>query len=459
MLERVPDNRLGWRPHEKSRTLGQLALHIAIVPGGVQSSSPRRRRYRRPIRRGPQSGDSAELISTLGPEHCQAKQTLGGMDDATFMATWRMTKGDREIIAAPRAAMLRSIMLNHWYHHRGQLDGVPATARRAAPVDFWARPRTRTPSGRQMDAPSSRVDYDAELRLHNEILRRAYGIRPHDHVLDIGCGAGQTTRDAARLAVAGSVVGVDVSAPMIERARRLTEAAGLHNVTFEQADAEIHHFPAERFDVAISRFGTMFFADPVAAFTNIGRAMRPKGRLVMMVWQDHHRNEWSVSIQRALAGADVPAAAPGAPNPFSLADPATTERILETAGFGEAAFTDVHEPIYYGPDVAAALEWVGGFSCVSEVLHRLDPPRRRAPSSGCSRRSPRTRVETECGSTPVPGSSPRAVADDNSATGDKSRVILRIRAYAIREKGGTAEPFQYQRTLGGHDGPGEDHAL
>ena len=90
------------------------------------------------------------------------------------------------------------------------------------------------------------IDYDAELRMHTEVLRRAYGIGPHDHVLDIGCGAGETTRDAARLAVAGSVVGVDVSAPMIERARRSAEAAGLHNVTFEQADAEFHHFPVER---------------------------------------------------------------------------------------------------------------------------------------------------------------------------------------------------------------------
>lgn len=220
----------------------------------------------------------------------------------------------------------------------------------------------------------SRVDYDAELRMHNEMLRRAYGIRPHDHVLDIGCGAGQTTRDAARLAVAGSVVGVDISAPLIERARRLTEAEGLHNVSFEQADAETHHFPAERFDVAISRFGTMFFGDPVAAFTNIARALRREGRLVMMVWQDHHRNEWSVAIQQALAGgADVPAAAPGAPDPFSLADPTTTERVLDRAGFGEATFTEVHEPVYYGPDVAAALEWVCAFSCVRDVLQRLDP--------------------------------------------------------------------------------------
>jgi SAM-dependent methyltransferase len=220
----------------------------------------------------------------------------------------------------------------------------------------------------------SRVDYDAELRMHNEVLRRGYDFRSLDHVLDIGCGAGQTTRDAARLAVAGTVLGVDVSAPMIDRARRLTEAAGLRNVTFEQANAQIHRFAAERFDVAISRFGTMFFADPVDAFTNIGRAIRPRGRLYMMVWQDHHRNEWSVSIERAIAGgADVPAASPRTPDPFSLADPSTTARILESAGFGDATFTDVHEPVYYGPDVDAALEWVSGFSCVNVVLQRLDP--------------------------------------------------------------------------------------
>jgi len=219
-----------------------------------------------------------------------------------------------------------------------------------------------------------RVDYDAELQKHNEVLRRAYRIRPDDHVLDIGCGAGQTTRDAARLATDGSAVGVDVSAPMITRARQLTEAAGLHNACFEQADAETHHFPSASFDIAISRFGTMFFADPVAAFANIGRALQPTGRLVMMVWREHTRNEWSVSIERALAaGTDVPHGSSAEPSTFSLADPTTTGRILDTAGFVEASFTAVHEPVYYGPDVVAALDWVRGFASVKDVLQRLDP--------------------------------------------------------------------------------------
>ena len=220
----------------------------------------------------------------------------------------------------------------------------------------------------------NRVDYDAELQRHNEVLRRSYGIRPDDHVLDIGCGAGQTTRDAARMARAGAAVGVDVSASMIERARRLTDATGLSNVSFERADAANHPFPSESFDVAISRFGTMFFARPVAAFANIRRALRPGGHLVMMVWREHDRNEWSVLIERALAAStDAPTAFPAQPDPFSLADPSLTERMLDAAGFVEASLTDVHVPVYYGPDVAAALEWIRGFSSVKDVLQRLDP--------------------------------------------------------------------------------------
>src|SRR5262245_62686061 len=112
-------------------------------------------------------------------------------------------------------------------------------------------------------APSG---YDAELRRHNEVLRRAVGVQLRDHVLDIGCGTGQTTRQAARTARAGSALGVDVRAPAIERARELARAEGLRNVTFERADAQVYRFAEERFDVAISRFGTMFFDDPGSAF-------------------------------------------------------------------------------------------------------------------------------------------------------------------------------------------------
>jgi SAM-dependent methyltransferase len=229
-----------------------------------------------------------------------------------------------------------------------------------------------TPAPDRMPAPP--VDYDAELRRYNEVLRRAWGVGRRDQVLDVGCGTGQTTREAARQATTGSALGVDLSARMIDRARELARAEGLRNVTFERADAQVHRFAPRQFDLAISRFGTMFFDDPVAAFANIGRALRPAGRLVMMVWQDHERNEWEVAIHRSLQGFEgAVAVVPEGPDPFSLADPATVEGILDAAGFADVAVTDVHEPVYYGPDVAAALDWVRGFTSTSGVLKRLDP--------------------------------------------------------------------------------------
>jgi SAM-dependent methyltransferase len=227
-------------------------------------------------------------------------------------------------------------------------------------------------------SPSAQVgspmDYDAELRLLNKVLRRAYALRRDDDVLDIGCGTGQTTREVGRMVPNGSAVGIDHSDEMIVRARELTEVEGSHNVTFVRADAQNQSFSSESFDVAISRFGTMFFRDPVAAFANIAHALRPDGRLVMMVWQAHERNEWSVAITDALAGDKefLPPAAQGS-DPFSLADPDTVVRTLGATGFRDVTFTEVPEPVYYGPDVATAFKWVRGFACANEVISSRDP--------------------------------------------------------------------------------------
>ena len=147
-------------------------------------------------------------------------------------------------------------------------------------------------------------------------------VAPRDRVLDIGCGTGQTTRDAARAAVAGSALGIDLSAQMLDHARRLSREEGLANVSFLQADAQVHPFPAASFEVGISRFGTMFFADPVTAFGNIGHALTRGGRLVLMVWQARDRNEWTTAIREALAGDDsVPAPPANGPHAFSLGRP------------------------------------------------------------------------------------------------------------------------------------------
>jgi ubiquinone/menaquinone biosynthesis C-methylase UbiE len=216
---------------------------------------------------------------------------------------------------------------------------------------------------------SDLFDYDAELRRHNELFRATARVGSRDRVLDIGCGTGQSTREAARAAVTGSAVGVDLSAPMLERARQLSDDQGLANITYQQADAQVHRFPPTRFDLCISRFGAMFFADPVAAFTNIGRALRPAARLVLLVWQERDRNEWATAIRQTLTAAS---ATPRGPDAFSLADPSVTEGILAAAGFAEVSFTDVHEPVYYGPDSATAFDAVLRLWEFKDLLANLD---------------------------------------------------------------------------------------
>jgi ubiquinone/menaquinone biosynthesis C-methylase UbiE len=213
-------------------------------------------------------------------------------------------------------------------------------------------------------------DYDAELRRYHQHLRAAVGIRPADRVLDIGCGSGQTTPEAARAAAFGSALGIDISAARLARARRLARAEGLRNIGFVQADAQTHRFPAVCFDLAISRFGTMFFADPVAAFTNIGRALRPGGRLVQLVWQHRDRQEWDAVVGEVSAG-ERPAPAAAA-DPFSLADPATARAILTACGFTDVDVTGVHEPVCYGSDAATALRVMLSLQMTKDLLAPLD---------------------------------------------------------------------------------------
>jgi SAM-dependent methyltransferase len=218
-------------------------------------------------------------------------------------------------------------------------------------------------------SPSSLDFYDAELRAHHEHLRAAYGIGPGDEVVDVGCGTGLTTREAARAAAPGRVVGVDVSERMLARARRLTAAQRLDNVRHELGDAQVHRFDPAGFDVAISRFGTMFFSDPAAAFANIAAALRPGARLVVLVWQRREDNEWARAIDAALGDAAQPPP-PGA-DPFSLGDAEATAGILETAGFDGVRFEDVDEPVLYGRDLEAALGFVRGFQNTSAALASL----------------------------------------------------------------------------------------
>jgi len=121
VLERVPADQLTWRPHPRARTLGELALHVAIVPGAVAQLAVSPSPAQVPTFTDPSPKSAAELIPALDESIANAKKTLAGMSDATVTSTFRLMRGDRELFAVPRVGLLRSIMLNHWYHHRGQL--------------------------------------------------------------------------------------------------------------------------------------------------------------------------------------------------------------------------------------------------------------------------------------------------------------------------------------------------
>lgn len=123
VLERVPDAHLGWRPHAKARTLGELALHIAMVPGAVAALAAQPSPAPAPeFGADPSPARAADLLPALDQSIADAKRTLAGLDDDAMRETFRLVAGDRELFAIPRAALLRSVMLNHWYHHRGQLS-------------------------------------------------------------------------------------------------------------------------------------------------------------------------------------------------------------------------------------------------------------------------------------------------------------------------------------------------
>lgn len=219
--------------------------------------------------------------------------------------------------------------------------------------------------------------FDRAVAAYHDDFLAAAGIQRADTVLDIGCGTGQTTRDAALAAPSGSALGIDLSSRMIELARRRAAAQGVVNVRFEQADAQVHPFAGGAFDLAISRTGAMFFGDPVAAFTNIRRALRSGGRLVLLTWQPLAGNEWVRELSGALAaGRDLPAPPPDAPGPFALADPDRVRAILAAAGFADVALDGVTATMWFGADADDAHRFVLGM--LGWMLEGLDDAGRTA---------------------------------------------------------------------------------
>jgi SAM-dependent methyltransferase len=203
--------------------------------------------------------------------------------------------------------------------------------------------------------------YDRALAAYQEVFSAAAAIGSADRILDIGCGTGQTTRDAARVATSGSALGVDLSSEMIAVARSRADAEGLTNARFLQADVQIHDFGDGAFDVGISRTGAMFFGDPTAAFANIARALTVGGRLALLAWQPVASNEWFRAFFSSLAaGRDLSPPPRDAPGPFALSEPDRVRTILTSAGFSEVTLQPALHPMHFGADAADAYAFVIG---------------------------------------------------------------------------------------------------
>jgi SAM-dependent methyltransferase len=211
------------------------------------------------------------------------------------------------------------------------------------------------------------------LGAHGEEALRLHPFTRGQRVLDIGCGFGDTTQRIAGLVGSeGEAVGVDAAPRFIEDAIREVEEAGIVNARFLVADVQETLSGEERFDVAFSRFGTMFFASPVAALRNVRRALVPGGRLVMVVWRRRIDNDWLYRAQMIVEGIvarpeeyDEPTCGPG---PFSMADADTTSEILVNAGFTDIALQRCDIPIVIGRDLDEALEFVMALGPAGEIL-------------------------------------------------------------------------------------------
>lgn len=197
-------------------------------------------------------------------------------------------------------------------------------------ADFWT-----SPAGRAWIEHEAALDATMEGILR--MLLDAAAPSGGNAVLDVGCGTGATTIAAARLVSPGPVLGLDIAAPMLERAQARAKAEGVANATFRLCDAQVEHLPEESFDTLVSRFGMSFFADSLAAFRNLAKALRKGGRMVFVSWDGLDRNPWlalpeQVARQRLGAPPDPPSAGPG---PLAFADPGHVLDLMEQAGLAE----------------------------------------------------------------------------------------------------------------------------
>lgn len=212
-----------------------------------------------------------------------------------------------------------------------------------------------------------------------DALLAAAHLAPGEGVIDIGCGCGATALASARaVGPTGEVLGIDLSEPMLDVARRRAEASGLSNITLVQGDVQTHRFPA-RSDVAISRFGTMFFADQIAALANIRHGLRPGGRICLATWQPLEANDWlTIPGAALLRYGNLPEAETSGRSMFSQTDPDTVTTTLQAAGFTDPRLEPVRLPLPLGADAGEAVDYLAGTGPGRAALDAMPADRRPA---------------------------------------------------------------------------------
>ena len=200
----------------------------------------------------------------------------------------------------------------------------------------------------------------------------AAAAKPGERVIDVGCGTGGTTQALAEaVGATGHVLGADISEPLIGAAR----SKRVPNATFVVGDAATHPFEAAAHDLAFSRFGVMFFGDPVAAFRNLQQALKPTGRLVFVCWRTPAENPWGLVPVRAAAPHLPPMPRPGPEDPgqYSFGDRARVERILKEWGFTSVTLEALDRPIWMGASVAEVVDNAGRFGPMARAFAESTP--------------------------------------------------------------------------------------